>query len=174
MCQKCMWIINFLSPWRKFVCVCVYARAHERTALYFIQVDSKFMLPAPSALESYCKKVKWKAAVFIIRFRYTATASHSHLWMVMQKRWCFMQTNPAETHQQKLEQWKNKTGFGALYIQTTAGSYPHTPFYVSYKKKLGVPSVKPLTVVMRIFAGVFGFVLLSYRYLTDRAMCIIF
>lgn len=51
---------------------------------------------------------------------------------------------------------------------------PSHPFYVSYKKKLGVPSVKPLTVVMRIFAGVFGFVLLSYRYLTDRAMCIIF
>lgn len=39
---------------------------HERicallaTALYFIQVDSKFMLPAPLALESYCKKSQMK------------------------------------------------------------------------------------------------------------------
>lgn len=60
--QKYMWIINFFSPWRKFVSVCVRMRERVRallaTALYFIQVDSKFMLPAPLALESYCKKKK--------------------------------------------------------------------------------------------------------------------
>lgn len=39
----------------------VRAQAHVRTALYFIQADSKFMLPAPSALERYCKRKKKKS-----------------------------------------------------------------------------------------------------------------
>lgn len=156
MCRKCMWIINFSGPWRKFVCVCVHERMHAllATPLYFIQVDSKFMLPAPLALESYWKKkkVKWKAAVIVMQFRYMATASHSHLGTVMQKRWCVMQTNPAETHQQKVEKWKYKIGFRALCIQTTEGSYTQNLFYAHYKQvlikdtRMEYPSKKSVTV----------------------------
>lgn len=48
------------------VCMCVHAfmcmhdhiRTLLATALFFIQVDSKFILPDPLALETYCKKVK--------------------------------------------------------------------------------------------------------------------
>lgn len=42
------------------MCVRAYECMHAllATALYFIQVDSKFMLPAP--LESYCKKSQMK------------------------------------------------------------------------------------------------------------------
>lgn len=71
------------------------------TALYFIQVDSKCMLPAPLALETYCKrKSQIKGAVIIVG---------------MLKRSCFMQTNPASTGtEEKTEQDVGR--------QTTAGS----------------------------------------------------
>lgn len=187
MCQKCMWIINFVSPRRKFVCarVCAWVRVHERMCVLLYTSYRLIQNLCCQLLRHWRdiakkKKKRRRPSVLEMPFRYTATASHSHLEMVMQKRWCFMQTNSAETHQQKLEKWRNKIGFRGLCIQTTAGSHPQNLFMLAIKSpvkstSLEYPSKKPLTVMKSIFEGFFFFLLLvflTYRQL--NVQCVTF
>lgn len=137
------------------VCVCVSVFAHSWLLLYTsyrliqnlcCQLLWRWRVIAKKKKE----EVKWKAAVIVMRLRYTATASHSHLGTVMQKRRCFMQTNPADAHQHRVKKWKNKIGFRALCAQTTAASYTLCSFFFNViHKKIPVKSISSVYIPLR-------------------------